>query len=63
MLIKVIKVQNLHIFTLTCLPEDMLVAGKEQKVNQALQVIFIGAAVVIRGSSASSQSASSIYVM
>ena len=45
MLIKVIKVQNLHIFTLTCLPEDMLVAGKEQKVNQALQVIFIGAAV------------------
>ena len=42
MLIKLIKVPNLHISTLTCLSEDMFKAGKEQKVNQALQVISIG---------------------
>ena len=47
MLIKLIKVQNLHIFTLTCLSEDIFMAGKEQKVNQALQVISIGATVAI----------------
>ena len=45
MLIKLIKVQNLHIFTLTCLSEDIFMAGKEQKVNQALQVISIGTTV------------------
>ena len=42
MLIKLIKVQNLYIFTLTCLSEDMFMAGKEQKVNQAFEVISIG---------------------
>ena len=45
MLIKLIKVQNLHIFTLTCLSEDMFMAGKGQKVNQAFQVISIGTTV------------------
>ena len=45
MLIKLIKVQNLHIFTLTCLSEDMFMARKGQKVNQAFQVISIGTTV------------------
>ena len=41
-MLKLTKVQNLHIFTLTCLSEDMFMAGKDKKVNQALQVISIG---------------------
>ena len=45
MLIKLIKVQNLHIFTFTCLSEDMFIAGKMQKVMQAYKVIAIGTAI------------------
>ena len=40
-----IKVQYSHIFTLTCFSEDMFMAGKEQNVNQAFQVISIGTTV------------------
>ena len=48
MLIKLIKVQNLHIFTFTtftCLSEDTFMAGKEQKVMQACAVYSIGTTV------------------
>ena len=45
MLIKLIKVQNLHIFTFTCLSEDMFITGNVQKVTQAVEVISIGAVV------------------
>ena len=46
MLIKLIKVQNLHIFTLTCpCSGDMSTVEKEQKVMQACDVISIGTTV------------------
>ena len=45
MLIKLIKVQNLHIFTFTCHSEDMFMAGKLQKFMQASKVISIGTRV------------------
>ena len=39
------KIQNLYIFTLTCLSEDMFIAGKLQQVMQACAVISIGTTV------------------
>ena len=42
---KVNKIQNLYIFTFTCLSEDMFIAGKLQEVMHAYTVISIGTTV------------------